>query len=167
MTPRKKIIIDGYNFILRFHEIAPGQEDALFIAREQFIHKVISYRGNKVMDIVIVFDGQDIKGLSRQHRPAGIKIMFSKAPQKADPLILKLLEQSSDTRHITLVTSDRGLAHRATVYQCTVQTVEDFAASMRRPAMEKPREIEKKYNSRMSKAELDEWLRLFNEEDPD
>ncbi|MDZ7724348.1 MAG: NYN domain-containing protein [candidate division KSB1 bacterium] len=168
MAPRKKIIIDGYNFILRFHDITPGQDDALYIAREQFIHKVISFRGNKAMDIIIVFDGQDIKGLSKQHRPAGIKVMFSKAPQKADPLILKLLDQAADTRHITLVTSDRGLAHRATLYQCNIQNVEEFAASMRRPVIEKPREIEKKYNSsQMSQSELDEWLRLFNEKDTD
>ena len=167
MAPRQHIIIDGYNYILRFHDIRPGEENALFEARERFIHKIISFRGNKTLDITIVFDGQDIKGLSRQQRPAGINILFSRAPQKADPLILKLLEQAADTQQITLVTSDRGLVHRATLFRCDVQSVEEFNAAMQPPALEKPREIEKKYKVNMSQNELEEWMRIFKEDQTD
>lgn len=163
MPQRKQIIIDGYNYILRFYDIPPKEDDALLSAREQFIHKVISFRGNKAIDITIVFDGQDIKGLSNQHRPAGIKVLFSRAPQKADPLILKLLKQISPTKDITLVTSDKGLAHRASLYHCEIQSVEVFNDWMRSREHDRPHEIEKKYSSNMSPSELEEWLRLFKD----
>ncbi len=157
------IIIDGYNFIMRLYKIDWDQDDALLEARERLIHQLIAYRGNKQMEITIVFDGQDVKGIMKKHRPKGIHVRFSRAPQKADPMILKMIHAAKNPGSITLVTSDRGLSRQAKAYGCRGESVESFRDRIEAKPQPKSHGAEKKYNVNMSQQELKEWLRLFDE----
>ncbi len=156
---QQHIIVDGYNFILRTGRVDPADDEALFNAREKLIHQLIAFRGNKKLKITTVFDGQDVKLLSKTPRPRGIQVLFSKAPQKADPLILKLIDQAKQPGNITLVTSDRFLASAARTKGCQIQSVEDFQIKIARKKSNL--EYNNKYDQTMSQAELDEWLNLF------
>ena len=127
MTAQQLIIVDGYNYILRQKVIQHHDDNALWKAREDLIRQLVAFRGNKRINITIVFDGQDFKGLTKTHRPQGIKVLFSKAPQKADPLIINLVEKSLQPRDITVVTSDRALANLARSNGCTVWSSEILA----------------------------------------
>jgi predicted RNA-binding protein with PIN domain len=155
------IIIDGYNYILRLSQIDPTQEDALFEARERMIRQMAAFLGQKRRCITIVFDGQDIKGVAEIRRPAGLSVVFSRAPQKADPAILALIAKSKQPRNITVVTSDHALARMAAGSGCLTMTVEEFAQKL--ITKQNVDEYEKKYRVQMSQKELDEWIRLFNQ----
>lgn len=159
---QQHIIVDGYNFILRTGKIDPADDEALWKAREKLIHQLIAFRGNKKLQITIVFDGQDVKLLGKTPRPSGIQVLFSRAPQKADPLILKLIDQSQRRKSITLVTSDRFLASSARGKGSQTLSVEDFQVKIgKRTAT---LDYKNKYEQTMSQTELEEWLRLFGGE---
>ena len=160
---RPHIIIDGYNFILRQSHIDMSQEHALWDAREKLIRQMIAYLGQKRLHITIVFDGQDIKGIAKIRRPAGISVKFSKAPEKADPLILKIIRKSRHPKNITLVTSDVSLTRQAAAYGVDTVTSEAFAGKLTAPA--KPINYHDKYDVHMSPKEVQEWLKLFGEAD--
>ncbi|NOY57791.1 MAG: hypothetical protein GXO75_02505 [Calditrichaeota bacterium] len=157
-TLKQHIIVDGYNFILRTSRIDPSDDEALWRARENLVHQLVAYRGNKQLQITIVFDGQDVKLLGKRPRPSGIRVLFSRAPQKADPLILKRINQSTQKSNIILVTSDRPLALSARAHGCQIQSVEDFRFKISKREKQDNRN---KYDQKMSKAEMEEWLELF------
>jgi len=159
MTAQQLIIIDGYNYILRQKSIPKGDDSILWQAREEFIRQIIAFRGNKRINITIVFDGQDLKGLTKVHRPQGIKILFSKAPQKADPLIIKLIEKSPQPRNIILVTSDRSLANLARSVGCTIWSSEALAGKLPQPDLET--EYKYKFNTTLTPDEVEEWMKIF------
>lgn len=162
---RPHIIIDGYNYILRQTSIDPAQEHALWDAREKLIHQMIAYLGQKRLRITIVFDGQDVKGISKIRRPAGIGVRFSKAPQKADPLILNIIRKSHHPKNITLVTSDVTLTQQAAAYGCQTMTSEAFAEKLAPP--KRSLEYNGKYDVHMTPSEMQEWMKLFGEQDED
>ena len=162
---RPHLIIDGYNFILRRHDVDSSDEHALWDARERLVHQMIAYLGQKKMLITIVFDGQDIKGILQKHRPAGISVRFSKAPMKADPLILEIIRKSNNRKSITLVTSDRALAGQAADLGCHTLDVENFLRKMTRK--ETNSEYSKKYKPDLTSKEMEEWLKLFGDEQKD
>jgi predicted RNA-binding protein with PIN domain len=159
MAERPHIIIDGYNFVLRQYSIDFTNEHALWDAREKLVHQMIAYLGQKQIRITIVFDGQDLKGISEKHRPAGISVRFSKAPQKADPLILEIIRKSNAKKNITLVTSDRPLARLAAGYGCETIGVSEFEQKMVRK--QQKFEHTEKYNANLSPKEIEEWLKIF------
>ncbi|MBN1560844.1 NYN domain-containing protein [candidate division KSB1 bacterium] len=161
MLDRPLYIIDGYNFILRLLPIDPSQEHALWDAREKLVHQMIVYLGQKNISIHIVFDGQDVKGIAQSRYPAGIKVQFSNAPEKADASIINLV-QKSKSRNITVVTSDKPLANSCASYGCTIMSVETFANKMAQDHVES--ESSSKCDEQMTLEELEEWMRLFEED---
>ncbi len=159
MTAQQLIIVDGYNYILQQKFIPHDDENSLWQTREDFIRQLIAFRGNKQINITIVFDGQDLKGLIKKHRPRGIKILFSKAPQKADTLIIRLVEKSPQPRNITVVTSDRSLANLARSNGCTIWSSETLATKL--PQIDIASEYKNKFNTILSPKEVEEWMKLF------
>jgi len=161
MAEKPHIIIDGYNYILRTEKINFRNEHALWDARERFIRQIIAWRGMKNIRVSIVFDGQDLKGITKIRRPAGISVRFSKAPQKADPLILEMLAKVKNPYETTLITSDRGLEHLAKNYRCKTSSVEAFRSKISQKS--EPMEYREKYDVKMSQKEAEEWLKLFEQ----
>jgi predicted RNA-binding protein with PIN domain len=163
MSDRPHYIIDGYNYIMRFSPIDFSQEHALWDAREKLVHQMVAYLGQKKIRITIVFDGQDVKGISRKPRPAGISVRFSRAPEKADPLIIKMVSESKSPANITVVTSDKQLANICKAYGCLDMSVEAFASKMTTERQDTA--VSEKYDVNMTPKDVEEWMRLFAERD--
>ncbi|MBN1481979.1 hypothetical protein EH223_06610 [candidate division KSB1 bacterium] len=161
MRNRPQIIIDGYNYILRQDRIDFDQEYALWDAREKLIHQMIAYLGQKQLRITIVFDGQDLKGITKIRRPAGLSVLFSHAPQKADPLIIKMVQKAKNPGSITVVSSDANLVNTVKAYGCIVTSSEDF--STRIAADHREIEFINKYDAQLTPKEVEEWMRIFRE----
>jgi len=157
-----QLIVDGYNYIFRNHGLKANDEDALWRTREELVHDLIAYRGNKRIQITVVFDGQDVRLLSKTPRPAGIRVLFSKAPQKADPLIIKLVQQADKPGNITVVTSDRTLASSVRKSGCQVWTSEELKHKMKKRLREN--EYKNKYDASLSPEDLNDWLNIFNQD---
>jgi predicted RNA-binding protein with PIN domain len=162
MSSRPHFIIDGYNYILRHFYIDMSEEHALWDAREQLIHQMIAYLGQQQIRITIVFDGQDLKGITKIQRPAGISVRFSKAPVKADPVIINLVQKSKTPKNITVVTSDNGLAAVCQSYGSEILSSEAFLDKIERERHKQ--NVVQKYEHDMTPSELKEWLRLFGED---
>lgn len=155
------LIVDGYNYILRRQTIPSDDDDALWRAREELIRKMIAYRGNKKIAVTIVFDGQDIRQMGNVSRPVGIRVLFSRAPQKADPLIIRLVQAASHPKSITVVTSDRSLASSLKTYGCRIWTSEELEQKFAKK--ERLEEYRNKYGTSMSKKEIDDWMEIFGQ----
>ena len=88
-----KYIIDGYNVLHLIGSYKSVLQTDLEQAREMLIHDVHIYRSHKSIDIMIVFDGAaDVMTPFHLQRRGKVQILFSKAPLKADPVIVKAVE---------------------------------------------------------------------------
>ena len=161
MSNTPHIIVDGYNFILRTKLVSTKDENALWAARDALVAQLEAYRSDKGVKVTIVFDGQDVKLLNQPHKSGGIQLLYSKAPQKADALIMKIIDSEKQARNIILVTSDRALADCARASGCEIRSVEEFSRRLTRPDQES--EYRAKYDKPLSAREVDEWLRLFGQ----
>ncbi|MBN2012002.1 NYN domain-containing protein [candidate division KSB1 bacterium] len=155
-----KIIIDGYNVLHLIDSYQHVLHLDLERAREMLIHDVRVYRSYKSVDIMIVFDGAaDVPTPFHLQRRGRIRIMFSKAPLKADPVIVKLVETDRRKRRITVVTADREVIQQAKAHGCTILHPQEFYSRIQAP--HKGNQLNTKYEQDMSDDELDEWKRLF------
>lgn len=161
MTDSPNIIVDGYNYILRTGRIDMSQEHALWDARERLIRQLIGYRGQRQIAVTIVFDGLDLKGIAQLPRPKGVSVIFSQKPKNADAKIEELVRSAKQPRAVTVVTSDRSLAAKVAGYGADTLTVEAFAQKLM--ARDAEDEYQQKYRAQLSRDELDEWLKLFDE----
>lgn len=112
----KIILIDGNNVIhksIQFKKIFMNDKIA---ARQSFVEKVKTHLG-RGYKIEFYFDGHSEQSFSG--------IYFSE-DKTADELIRKKIENSTDHRNITVVSSDNGITGLAKVCGCTVIKSEDF-----------------------------------------
>lgn len=153
---KQSILIDGYNLIFQFPEIRKVMERDLESARYEMLLKLKSYAAYKRVKIVVVFDG----GRSQSEqipKMQGLQIIFSSAPEKADPLIKRLIEKKSDQISM-VVSSDREIANYARLYGVKTGSSQSFAREMlTRPCLD----VEQKFNDSLSEKEVEEWMALF------
>lgn len=156
------IILDGYN--LMFRDGTP-QDASLEDAREAFLVHVASVR-KPGAELIVVFDGvvgAGRRGASAAPAPAGMRVMWSKAPRTADDVIVRLVERHHRNQ-ATVLTWDRELRHRV---KSAGGVIGDPAAFLAPPR--KPRRKGKPSGRAGSKpkppqgAELEEWEQLFRD----
>ncbi|MCG8608221.1 NYN domain-containing protein [bacterium] len=108
-----KIIIDGYNMIHRVPELRQFLRASLEDARNELIQRIKSYLLDKAIEIIIVFDGSEAPpGLPPIEQHRRLKVIFSKRPFKADPVIISLIS-GSKKRQSLIIVSDDGEIKRA------------------------------------------------------
>lgn len=160
------MIIDGYNVILNNTSIDDNDEESLRRAREELVRRLISRWSHKKIRVIVVFDGQPNTIGSTVHRPANFNIIFSRAPQQADDMILQLIQKETSPKSIILVTSDRKLADDG--ISCGVRhwPVEKLLSKIVPDTT--TRHYSAKYDRPLSADEVEEWKKIFNlkEEDP-
>lgn len=152
------VIVDGYNLIHRTPALKPGPERTLREAREKLVNLLSWAVGAGEARFLVVFDGQEGGGDSRQGR---VEVRFAHAPQTADDLIRTLVEQKVDeVERVTVVTADLEVARHARAMGADVSLSDLFMASVLGSAggagaaeAEKP--------ASLSKRELEEWAEIF------
>lgn len=123
------IAVDGYNFIKQSAGLRKMEQIELQKAREGLIERLAQYKRLKGHSIMVVFDGaQEGKGAGRRERSRGIEIFFSRPGEKADDVLKGLAEEKK--REITIVSSDRAVAHFAEKKGASVLSVADFEEKM-------------------------------------
>jgi len=159
MSTTPLMIIDGYNVILNNTSIDDDDEESLRHAREELIRRLISRWGHKKIRIIVVFDGQP-NTFSHIHRPASFNIIFSRAPQQADDIILQLIRKETVPKNIILVTSDRKLADDGISYGVRHWPVEKLISKIIPDT--KTRHYSAKYDRPLTADEVEEWKKVFN-----
>lgn len=157
---KHRILVDGYNLVYQFPELRRMLERDREGARKGLLVRLGSYTHEKNIQVVVVFDG-DGRLLRDPESYSGIRVVFSKSPEKADPMIKKMIEehQRSD---LTVVSSDREIASYARLCGVKAVSSRQFAHKIFK---ERKREAEKKFDHSLSREELEEWLNIFRRDD--
>lgn len=156
----KKIIVDGYNLIHAIPAIRNKLGYDLETARNDLINLLVRFRIKKKTYITVVFDGKS-GSLEEREEKKNIEVCFSHAPEKADQVIKRMIDKVEGEKGIMVVSSDREIFDYAKV--CGLQRIksEKFAAMLLSTPEKKSKKKKKNSDSKMSKDELQEWMRLF------
>jgi predicted RNA-binding protein with PIN domain len=106
------IIVDGYNVIRQWPELAMLDRADLQSGREALLHELQMYRRAKGHRITVVFDGREHGGFSEASESAGgIGVRYSKRGETADLVIARLVAEAG--QGAVVVSSDREVAAAA------------------------------------------------------
>lgn len=108
-------VIDGYNVIFAWEDLAELAKVNIDSAREALIDVLENYMGYKNIDVVLVFDGYKLAGnpgtktsYQKISDNAGeLQVVYTHEAQTADRFIEKTVYELGRKRQITVVTSDR------------------------------------------------------------
>ena len=106
--PKEKyIIVDGYNIIFAWSDLAEIAKGDIDAARRKLCDELSSYAGFTKYRLVVVFDGYKLKGnpgeKSQYHN---IQVVFTKEAETADAYIESLVSQIGSNYQVRVATSD-------------------------------------------------------------
>ncbi len=151
------IIIDAYNLIYRASDLRKMLELGLEKSRELLLYKLSVYRQNKKIKITVVFDGDRV-GKSSILKQAGINIIYSVPPHKADDIIKILLRKSKKPQNITVISSDNEVTGFARTCRAKVLRSEEF---YKKYLTLEEKSINGEQREQMSEDEMQLWLEIF------
>jgi len=155
-------IIDGYNVIYGLEKFRNALSAGLEQARNELISFIRSYCSGKKVKMTVVFDGDEVGYIDQSHSPGqSLRVIYSKYPQKADPVIKHLIQKSSNKKAVILVSADNALVQFARQVKAQVLSPNEFyLRAAKHPNQD---QVEQKFDSQVSEEELSEWLKLFKE----
>ena len=106
--PRKSaIIVDGYNIIHAWDELAQQAQGDLDAARRRLLDRLSSYAGFRKCYMVVVFDGYKVKGnLGEKGSFNNISVVYTKENETADAYIEALAAEIGNNYAVRVATSD-------------------------------------------------------------
>ncbi|HSB69788.1 MAG TPA: NYN domain-containing protein [Candidatus Methylomirabilis sp.] len=121
------LIIDGYNLIRQWPELAMLDRSDLQAGREALLSELRGYRRAKGHWITVVFDGREEGGFSETaEQSGGIAVRYSKRGETADAVIARLSAEGKE--RAVVVSSDREVQSAARRYGAASLPAEEFIA---------------------------------------
>jgi predicted RNA-binding protein with PIN domain len=171
------IIIDGYNVIFKISELGYSTEKCdIEVLRNRFLTLLEQYKEKRKHKLIVVFDGQGT-GNSSETRVAGIDVVFSREDLDADEEIKRMVSNSKNPRHVTVITSDRDIEQYVRKYGCKVveplafyrdikKKVAHIQAAGQEDSRFKKKEDDEPISKYLgpSKSEAQYWLKVFSKE---
>ena len=109
------LIVDGYNIIFAWEDLAALAKEDLEAARRRLCDTLSNFAGYKKCRVVLVFDGYKVKGnLGERDRYHNIQVVYTKENETGDAYIESLIAQIGGGYNIRVATSD-GLVQIASV----------------------------------------------------
>ena len=104
---QKYIIVDGYNIIFAWEELASLAKDDLDAARRRLCDLLSSFAGFTKTKLVVVFDGYKQKGnLGEKSQFHNIQVVFTREGETGDAYIEALVHDIGANYNIRVATSD-------------------------------------------------------------
>jgi predicted RNA-binding protein with PIN domain len=101
------LIVDGYNIIFAWEDLAQTAKSDLDAARRQLCDALSSYAGFRQCRVVVVFDGYKVKGNPGEKQPYhNIQLVYTKENETADAYIEALVSQIGPNYAVKVATSD-------------------------------------------------------------
>lgn len=101
------LLVDGYNIIFAWEELAELARIDLDAARHRLIQILCNYQGYRRCELILVFDAYKVKGnpgsVERQH---GIHVVYTKEAETADMYIEKVTHTLAKEHRVRVATSD-------------------------------------------------------------
>ena len=106
--PKEKyIIVDGYNIIFAWSDLAELAKGDIDAARRKLCDELSSYAGFTKCRLVVVFDGYKLKGnLGEKSQFHNIQVVYTKEAETADAYIEALVSQIGNNYQVRVATSD-------------------------------------------------------------
>ncbi len=108
-TPAKKeyLIVDGYNMIFAWEDLAALAKEDLESARRQLMDMLASYSAYKRRETILVFDGYKVKGnRGERFRQGNLSVVYTKENETGDLYIEAMLEGIGKNERVWVATSD-------------------------------------------------------------
>jgi predicted RNA-binding protein with PIN domain len=155
------ILVDGHNLIGQIPTIDmadPDDEAQLVMLLRRYAGR---RRGRK---IVVVFDG-GVYGHPDNLNGYMVEAHFARSPKDADSELIRRIRQVKRSDEWVVVSSDRAVAGEAHARGLQVLSSQEFARRL--AALDMPRaSLRDKRNDRpLSRAEIEEWMRVFGVEE--
>ncbi|MBR4184727.1 MAG: NYN domain-containing protein, partial [Clostridia bacterium] len=100
-------IVDGYNVIFAWDELAAVAESDLSTARRDLCDILANYQAYTKREMIVVFDAYNVKGdTERKEDRDGLHIVFTKEGELGDTYIEKLVHEIGADQNVRVVTSD-------------------------------------------------------------
>ena len=101
------LLVDGYNIIHAWDELAGIAKDDLNAARESLINTLSNYQGVKKCHLILVFDAYKVKGNPGSvEKVYNIHVVYTKEAETADMYIEKASYDLSREHRVKVATSD-------------------------------------------------------------
>ena len=101
------LIVDGYNIIFAWDDLAKTAKSDLEAARRQLCDRLVSYAGFKKCRLVVVFDGYKVKGNPGEKQLLhDVQVVYTKENETADAYIEALADQIGPNYAVRVATSD-------------------------------------------------------------
>ena len=107
-TPKRKaIIVDGYNIIFAWEDLAALAKSDLEAARRQLCDRLSNYAGFKKCYLVVVFDGWKVKGnMGEKTQHQNIQVVFTREGETGDAYIEALVAKIGSNYAVRVASSD-------------------------------------------------------------
>jgi predicted RNA-binding protein with PIN domain len=158
------LLIDGHNLIAQM----PGLRLSDVDDEAQLVMLLRRYAAmRRGRTIVVVFD-RGVYGHPQHLDGYGVTCIFARSPQDADAKLIRRIAAITHPREWTVVTADRQVAQAAAARGVRVIDSRTFAQTLTNLANPPRRRADPEKPERTSgQSEIDEWLRLFGEEEGD
>ncbi len=101
------LIVDGYNIIFAWDELAAIAREDLENARRQLCDELSNYAGFRKVRVVVVFDGYKVKGnLGEKVQYHNIQVVYTKEGETGDCYIESFVAQIGSNYNLKVATSD-------------------------------------------------------------
>jgi predicted RNA-binding protein with PIN domain len=120
------LILDGYNVIRQWPELAQLDRADLEAGREALLQALRAYRQAKGHRITVVFDGVDEPSVSgTQGRAAGVEVRYSRRGERADDVIARMVAEAR-SEAVVVVSSDHEVLDAARRNRATGMGADEF-----------------------------------------
>lgn len=159
-NPMMSYLIDGHNLIPNLQGLSLQDLDD----EEQLISLLQEFCRATRKSVEVFFDNAPA-GQARKRKYGLVLAHFVRQGVTADQAIeARLTDLGKRARHWTVVSSDRRVQTAARAVHASVISSDTFAGLVYAARQRKPSANENQ--TALNKAEIDEWLRLFEQDDP-
>jgi len=153
-------LIDGHNLIGQLPDIDltdPNDEAKL-------VQKLSGWVARSKQKCVVVFDGGLPGGASRMSTKQ-VKVVFASHRSNADAVMQARIRKEGQPKNWTVVSSDNEVLSSARRRRMNTIRSQQFAALLQRPAPPPKPGLDTAADVRLSEAEVEEWMAIFQGRD--
>lgn len=146
----KHFVIDGYNLLFAF----AVKDDEIEISRKEMISFLFKQLQTSKDEFTFIFDSSPNNAWEFEYR-APFKIIFAPPQLSADQYILEIVQGNRYPHDLTVITSDKMLAHECRSLGASTQSCSAFLKfSLKKNKIEEEK-------PKATKKERDRWLKIF------
>lgn len=100
------LLVDGYNIIFSWEELAEIARDNLDAARSRLIDLMCNYQGFKRCNLILVFDAYKVKSDREIEKYGDVTVVYTKHAETADNYIERAAHKLAQNNRVRVATSD-------------------------------------------------------------